>query len=283
MQKRTVAIVTDSTAHLPKELVSQLDIRVVPLLLHWGADTYRDEIDIQSEEFYARLKSDPVIPTTSAPSIGDFQAVYNQALQTADAVLSLHIASPLSATFSTAEQAKALMPGKQIEVIDSRQTAMALGFGVLAAARAAEQGQSLEQVAAAAQRALANAHIIFTVETLEYLRRGGRIGSAQAFVGNLMDVKPILELRDGRIEAVERARTKKKALDRLVDMIVAFCPDKTPVRIAAIHALRPDEAKALVKATSARLVVAETVVTDISPVIATHTGPGTVGLICCPA
>jgi len=283
MQKRTVAIVTDSTAHLPRELVQQHGIQVVPLLVHWGADTYRDEIDIQSEAFYARLKADPEIPTTAAPSIGDFQAVYRQALQTADAVLSLHIASPLSATFSSAEQAKAMMPGKPIEVIDSRQTAMGLGFAVLAAARAAEAGQSLEQVSAAARRCLERVHIVFTVETLEYLRRGGRIGSAQAFVGNLMDVKPIMELRDGRVEAVERARTKKKALQRLVDMIVGFCPDKTPVRIAVIHALRPDEAKALIKAASSRLPVAETVVTDISPVIATHTGPGTVGLICCPA
>jgi DegV family protein with EDD domain len=283
MQNRTVAIVTDSTAHLPKELVEQYHIQVVPLRVHWGADTYRDEVDIHSAEFYERLKKDPITPTTAAPSIGDFQAVYLQALQTADAVLSIHIASQLSGTFSSAEQAKALLPGKPIEVIDSRQTAMAMGFAILAAARAAEQRQSLEQVIAATRQPIAHGHTVFTVETLEYLRRGGRIGSAQAFVGNLMDVKPILELRDGRVEAVERARTKKKALERVMDMVVAYAQEHLPVRLAVMHALVPTEAAYVLKATAERLEVVETITTDFSPVIATHTGAGTIGLVCCPA
>jgi DegV family protein with EDD domain len=176
MQNRTVAIVTDSTAHLPKALTEQYHIQVVPLLVQWGADTYRDEVDIQSAEFYERLKADHMVPTTAAPSIGDFQKVYAQALQSADAVLSIHIAAQLSATFSSAEQAKALLPGKQIEVLDSNQTAMAMGFAVLAAARAAEQGQSLEQVSAAARRPLAHAHIVFTDRKSTRLNSSHEVG-----------------------------------------------------------------------------------------------------------
>jgi DegV family protein with EDD domain len=280
-----IALVTDSTAYIPKELVEKYQIRVVPLRVHWGPDTYLDGIDIKTADFYERLKTDRVTPTTSAPSIGDFQQVYQQALETADAVVSIHIASQLSATVSSAEQAKALMPDKSIEVIDSRLTSMAMGYMVLTAARAAENGASLEEVTAAARRMIEPSRIIFTVDTLEYLRRGGRIGAAQAFVGNLMDVKPILELREGRVEPVERVRTKKKAVERIVDMVVhaAVSKDHAPVRLAAVHALVPEEAEALLEAASPLLNVVEKVCTDFSPVIATHTGPGTLGLICTPA
>ncbi len=276
-----IAFVTDSTAYLPKELAEKYQIRMVPLRVQWGAETYLDGIDITTAEFYERLKTDPVTPTTAAPSIGDFQHVYQEALESAEAVVSIHIASQLSATCQSAEQAKALLPGKSIELIDSGSTSMAMGYMVLAAARAAEKGASLEEVIAAARRLIAPARIAFTVDTLEYLRRGGRIGAAQAFMGNLMDVKPILELRDGRIEPVERVRTKKKAVARIVDMIARHAEslNNAPVRLAAVHALVPDEAAALLETAVARMNVVETVMTDFSPTIATHTGPGTLGLV----
>jgi DegV family protein with EDD domain len=279
---RKVAIVTDSTAYIPKELVEKYQIRMVPLRVHWGSETYRDGIDIKSVDFYERLKTDRVTPTTAAPSIGDFQQVYQQALETAEAVVSIHLSSLLSATCQSAEQAKLLLPDKPIEVIDSSLTSMAMGYMVLAAARAAETGASLEEVTAAAKRLIATARIFFTVDTLEYLRRGGRIGTAQAFMGNLMDLKPILALQDGRVESVERVRTKKKAVERIVDMMVHHIESEIhgPVRLAAVHALVPEEAAALLEAAAARLNVVEKITTDFSPVIATHTGPGTLGLIC---
>ncbi len=285
MPKRSVAIVTDSTAYIPRALVEQYQIHVVPLRVHWGAQTYLDGVDIQSVEFYARLKTDRVTPTTAAPSIGDFQKVYSQALETAEAVVSLHISSRLSATSEAAEQAKALLPGKAIAVIDSLTTSMALGFVVLAAARAAEAGASLEQVSAAARALTPYTHVVFTVDTLEYLRRGGRIGAAQAFVGNLMDVKPILEVRAGRVEAVERARTKRKALERVADIVVGYVQGyaSPEVRLAVVHALCPEEATVVLETVAPRLKVVEKVMTDFSPVIATHSGPGTIGIICCPA
>ena len=276
-----IAIVTDSTAYIPKELAEKYRIRTVPLRVHWGSDTYRDGIDIKTVDFYERLKTDPVTPTTAAPSIGDFQKVYEEALESAEAVVSIHIAALLSATLQSAEQAKVLLPGKSIELIDSGSTSMAMGYMVLAAARAVEAGASLGEVLAAARRLIAAARITFTVDTLEYLRRGGRIGAAQAFVGNLMDVKPILDLRDGRVEPLERVRTKKKAVARIVDIIAqhAESQNNAPVRLAAVHALVPDEAAALLDMAVARMNVVETVTTDFSPTIATHSGPGTLGLV----
>ena len=283
MHNRTVAIVTDSTAYLPQALVDQYQIHVIPLRVQWGDETFRDGVDIKAADFYERLKTDRVVPTTAAPSIGDFHQMFDAALETADAVVGILISSALSATCSVAEQAKALMPGKRIEVIDSYLTSMAMGYVVLAAARAAEQGKLVEQVLGAARAPMLHAHVVFTVETLEYLRRGGRIGAAQAFLGDLMDVKPILGLREGRIEPMERVRTKKKALDRMADMIVGYAQGHTPVRLAALHALAPDEAADLMEAASVRLEVVEKVIAELSPAIATHTGPGTLGLVCCPA
>lgn len=279
---RKIAIVTDSTAYIPKDLVEKYQIQVVPLRVHWGPETYHDGVDIQPAEFYERLKTDRVVPTTAAPSIGDFQQVYQKALESAEAVVSIHIASQLSATASSAEQAKTLFPDKPIEVIDSTLTSMAMGFMVLAAARAAENGASLEQVTAEARRLINPARIFFTVDTLEYLRRGGRIGAAQAFMGNLMDVKPIMELREGRVEPIERVRTKKKAVERIMEMIIQHAEslDQAPVRLAVVHALAPEEAAALLDMVAARLNVVEKITAGFSPVIATHTGPGTLGLVC---
>jgi DegV family protein with EDD domain len=281
-----VAIVTDSTAYIPQEYIEQYQIRVVPLSVHWGDKTYRDGVDIEPAEFYDRLKTDRQMPTTSAHSIGAFQQVYHQALESAETVVSIHLSSQLSATFSSAEQAKTLLPDTAVEVLDSSLTSMALGFMVLAAARAAERGESREQVVAAARRLIETSRILFTVDTLEYLRRGGRIGAAQAFMGNLMDVKPLMELRAGRVEPVERVRTKKKAVERIVDMICQHAESLTngrPVRLAVLHALVPEEAAVLLEMAASRLNVVEKITTGISPVIASHTGPGTIGLVCSPA
>ncbi len=279
MSPRAVAIVTDSTAYMPKDLLAQYGISVVPNVVNWGTKSYRDGVDIQSTEFFERLKKDPVQPTTAVASIGDFRDVYAKAAATAPAVLGIHISAKLSGTFSAAEQARALLPDLNIQIIDSNATAMALGFVILAAARAAEKGQSLDQVIAAAQAAIPRVGLVFTVETLEYLRRGGRIGGAQAFLGGLLDMKPILELADARVEPVERMRTKKKAIERVLDIISAKAGAlKGPVHLATLHAAAPQEAAALLETGKQRLNAVEAIMAEVSPTVATHTGPGTVGL-----
>jgi len=281
MSPRSVAIVTDSTSYMPADLVQQYQIHVVPNVVNWGTKTYRDGVDITSTEFFERRKKDPENPTTAVASIGEFRDVYAKAAESAEAVLGLHLSAKLSGTYSAAEQARALLTDKNIRVIDSNATAMALGFVVLAAARAAEAGQSLAEVAAAAEATIPRVGLFFTVETLDYLRRGGRIGGASAFLGGLLDMKPILELRDGRVEPLERVRSKRKALDRILDIIAEQTSGKSPIRLATIHAAAPDEAKALLESAKTRLGAVEAILAEASPTVATHTGPGTVGLAYC--
>jgi len=281
MSQATVAVVTDSTAYLPKELVDRYPIHVVPNVVNWGTQTYRDGVDIQATEFFERLKTDPVSPGTAVTSIGEFRAVYARAAETASAVVGIHLSAKLSGTFSAAEQAKAMLPDKRIEVIDSNATAMAMGFVVLAAARAAEAGRPFEQVVKAARETIPCVGLVFTVETLEYLRRGGRIGGAAALVGGILDLKPILELRDGRVEPVERVRTKKKAIARVLETIAAQVKGRSPIRLATIHAAAPEEAAALLESGKTQLGAIEAILAEVSPTVAVHTGPGTVGLAYC--
>jgi DegV family protein with EDD domain len=281
MSARSVAIVTDSTAYIPKDLVEKYQIHVVPNVVNWGTQTYRDGVDIQATEFFERLRKDPIQPTTAVASIGEFRDVYARAADSAEAVIGIHLSAKLSGTFSAAEQARALLADKAIKVLDSNATAMALGFVVLAAARAAAEGKSQAEVLATAEATIPHVGVVFTVETLEFLRRGGRIGGAQAFLGGLLDMKPILDLRDGRVEPVERVRTKKKAIDRVLDIIAEKSAGKTPIRLATLHAAAPQEAATLLAAAQQRLGAVETILSEVSPTVATHTGPGTVGLAFC--
>ena len=278
MSHHTVAVVTDSTCYMPKQLVAQYQIHVVPAIVNWGTQTYRDGVDIQAAEFFERLKTDPVLPTTAVASIGEFRDVYARAAETADSVVGIHLSAKLSGTYSAAEQAKAMLAGKRIQVIDSNATAMAMGFVVLAAARAAAEGKSLEQVVQVAKDAIPLVGVVFTMETLEYLKRGGRIGGAQAFLGGLLDMKPVLELRDGRIEPLDRIRTKKKAVERVLAVVEEQVRGKSPIRLATIHAAAPQEAAALLELAKSRLGAVEAILAEASPTVAVHTGPGTIGL-----
>jgi DegV family protein with EDD domain len=266
---------------MPKELLDQYQIFVVPNRVNWGTASYRDGVDLQPAEFYQRLKTDPVQPTTAVASVGEYHEVYAKAAESAEAVVGVHLSAKLSGTCSAAEQAKAMLPGKRIEVIDSQSTAMAQGFVALAAARAAAAGGSFDKVVEAAKETIPHVGLLFTVETLEYLRRGGRIGGAAAFIGNLMDVKPILELRGGRVEPMERARTKKKALARILDVIAERTQGKTPLRLATIQALASEEAAALLETARTRLNAVEAFLAEASPTVGVHAGPGTVGLAWC--
>ncbi len=281
MTARSVAIVTDSTAFIPRDLVDQYQIHVVPNLVNWGTQSYRDGVDIQPSEFFERMKTDPVHPTTSAASAGECHAGYSKAAEAAEAVVGVHISTKLSATYQSAVAAREMMPDRRVAVIDSKSTAMALGFVVLAAARAAAEGAAFEQVVEVANASIPLVGVMFTVETLEYLRRGGRIGGAAAFLGKLMDAKPILDLRDGRIEPMERVRSKKKALARIVDVIEERTHGKNPVRLATIEAAATEEARQLLEGAGQRLGAAEAILAEASPTVGVHTGPGTIGLAWC--
>jgi DegV family protein with EDD domain len=266
---------------MPPNLLAQYGIYVVPNVVNWGTQTYRDGVDIQSKEFFERLKKDPVLPTTAVASIGEFRDIYAKAAQEAEALVGVHLSAKLSGTYSTAVQAANMLAGTRVEVIDSNATAMAMGFVVLAAARAAQAGKSFDEVVKIARETIPCVGVVFTVATLEFLRRGGRIGGAQAFMGSLLDMKPILDLRDGRVEPIERVRTKRKAVDRVMDIIVERAKGKNPVRLATLHANAPEEAAALLEKCKQRLGAVEAIMCEVSPTVATHAGPGTVGLAYC--
>jgi DegV family protein with EDD domain len=276
-----VAVVTDSTSYIPPELYKDLPVRFVPLQVIWGEETFRDNVDLTPDEFYTRLKIAKVMPTTSQPSVGAFQVVYKQLLDEGYDILSVHISGKLSGTLDSATQAKALFPGANIELVDSLTTSMALGFPVLSTLRAAAQNASLKECKELAERAVSNTGILFAVNTLEFLRRGGRIGGAQAFLGTALNLKPILEVRGGKIEAVERVRTMNKALERLIDLFEERIGGRQPIHVACVHAQAHAEACLLLERVAQRFgtsTVSESLVAPVSPVLGTHTGPGCIGL-----
>ncbi len=275
-----VAVITDSTAYLPDALIKANNISVVPQVLIWGEETFRDGIDIMPDDFYKKLETTKVMPTTSQVSIVDMKIAFEKLLENDYDVLGIFISSKLSGTMQSATQALEMLPkaAGKIAIVDSNSTAMAMGFHVLMAARAAQAGASLNDCRILAEKARDHTGVFFVVDTLEFLRRGGRIGGAQALLGSALNIKPILELRDGRIESVEKVRTKRKALDRMIDLVVQQVANRTPVRLATLHANAEIEAHAALTEAALRLQPIESVFASVSPVIGTHAGPGTIGI-----
>lgn len=276
-----VAIVTDSTAYIPPEILRGLPVHITPLQVLWDNEVLLDGIDIMPDAFYTRLKTAKVMPSTSQTTPIMFEQLYKKLLDEGYDILSIHISSILSGTLDSAIQAKAALKASNIELIDSKSTAMALGWQALTAARAAAQGATLAECTFLAEKAREQSHVYFAVDTLEFLHRGGRIGGAAAFLGTVLNLKPILELKEGKIEAVDKVRTLNKALDRILDLFSAKVNGKLPVHIAVMHANVPDTAHKLLERARGLFgvsEVAETVMTSVSPVIGTHTGPGALGI-----
>jgi DegV family protein with EDD domain len=275
---KKVAIITDSSAYLPDETVEALNLHVVPLTLHWGEDTYRDGVDIRAEAFYARLAEADTLPTTSQTAVSEFNRLFSTLLEQDFAVLAMLISSGLSGTVDSALQAKTAFPGAPLAVVDSQLVSMALGFMVMKVARAAKDGASLEECQALADAVYPKIGVYFTVETLKYLHMGGRINTASRLMGSALNIKPIMEIRGGKIELVESVRSRKKALVRMLDMVERDIEGCESVRISTFHAAAEEENQALMSEAVARFSPIETVTTHVSPVIGTHTGPGTLSI-----
>ena len=275
-----IAVVTDSTTYLPSDLVKKYNISIAPQVLIWGEQTYKDGVEIQSQEFFTRLKTSKVMPTTSQVAVVSFQEIFQDLVNKDFEVLAILVSSKLSGTIQSASQAKELIgsAGEKVHIVDSQSVAMALGFQALAVARAIESGASLKDAIALAERSHENTGVFFAVDTLEFLHRGGRIGGAQRFLGTMLNMKPILAIQDGRVEGIERIRTKSKAIDRVLEMVVEKAKGKSPIRLATLHANAVDEAKALLTRAEQELNPVESILTEVSPTVGTHAGPGTVGL-----
>ena len=272
-----IAVVTDSTAYLPPELVAQYGIRVMPQQLIWGNETFLDGVTIDPPTFYEHLSRSADIPTTSQASAGEFADLFAEAARNADGIVGVFISTELSGTVASALAAQELLPDLPIEVVDSRFTTMGLGFVALAAARAAAEGKGLAEVAAAARELVPRVNVFFVVETLKYLHQGGRIGGASRLLGSALRIKPLLHLTEGRIDALGRVRTKRKAVQRMLE-VMAERVGNAPVHAAVIHANVPEEATRLREQVRERFPYTELHLAELSPVIGTHVGPGTVGV-----
>ncbi len=272
----TVKVITDSTADLPPALAEELGITVVPLNVHFGTEVYRDGVEITADEFYRRLVTASRLPTTSQPTPGDFLSAYDEMGQTTDEILSVHVSAKLSGTMNSATQAREEYGGAcRIEIIDSLQGSMGLGMLAIAAAEAARRGDSLDDVVTETRAAIPKVGFIGLLDTLEYLEKGGRIGKAQAFMGSLLRIKPLLTIRDGEAHPLERARTRAKGVDRMCELMQAEMPLKD---LAVVYTTTPDEARALAQRLQSYLPQGEVILSQVGPVVGTYLGPGVLGV-----
>ena len=271
-----VKIVTDSTAYLLPETIIRYDIRVVPLKVIFGTEVFAEGVDITNGEFYERLAESRALPTTSQPPVSDFIQVYGELTQLGYAILSIHISGKLSGTVNSAMVARAAFPQAQIEVVD--WLSMGMGLLVLAAARAAEEGQELAEIKAIIKRLTANMNIFGTLDTLEYLQKGGRVGAAKALISTLLKVKPVLALKNGEGKVLAKMRNRNKAIECMLKLMAQRVAENTPIHGAVVHSRALEEASALEKEVRVRFNCAELYLIELGPVFVTHTGPGTLGL-----
>ena len=273
-----IAIITDSTAYLPQDVIEKYDIKVAPLTVIFGEESFRDGVDLSPTEFYTRLQNSEVMPTTSQVTIGVFNEMFEQLHQEGHQILVVTISGELSGTVESARQAAQLLPEAQIEVVDSLTTTIGVGLIVLAAAGVAATGGSLAECKQAAEQARDRTNLAFAVDTLEFLHRGGRIGGAKRWMGTMLNIKPILTIADGKVAPLEQVRTRKKSIRRLVDILAAEVAGKSKLILAVAHANTPEDAQSLLSIAEGRLQPHSSMITELSPVIGTHVGPGTVAL-----
>ena len=271
--KRSFAVVTDSTADLPKEWRDRYDIEVVPLKVLFGTETFRDGVDIDNEEFFRKLSAATKLPTTSAPSPGEFAEVYERLAKDHDGCISIHIGAQLSATAEAARVGAQSVEGFKVNVIDSETVTFPMAF----LCRIAAQSESLEQATEAVQQRVPKCRVLALLDTLKYLEMGGRLNRAQAMIGTMLDLKPLLLVADGEMpKPVDRVRTRSRAISRMVD----FFRDDMPVEdVAVVHAQAPEEAARIAADLGKGLPDYEITIGQIGSVLGTHTGPKALGLV----
>jgi DegV family protein with EDD domain len=273
-----IAVVTDSTAYLPEKLIREYSIQVLPLKVIWGSESLNDNVDITPAAFYQRLKTSKAMPTTSQVTVGEFKTLFERLHAQGKEILCILISREMSGTVASAEAAMAEIPEARVALVDSRTTTVDLAYQVLVGARAARDGAAVQACVRAVEQDRQNSGVVFAVDTLEFLHRGGRIGGAKRFLGTMLNIKPILTLTDGRVDALEQARTRKKSLVRLVEIVNERVAGKPNLRIGVAHADAPAEAESLLQAAANSLNPVETMIAELSPVIGTHVGPGTLAL-----
>jgi len=278
MSDKKIVVLTDSSAYIPLDASEGLNIEVIPLWLIWGDESFRDGVDIFPSSFYKRLEKSNALPTSSQPSDKEFELLFQEISMRTDAIVNVLVSSKISGTIASAQAAIPMIPDVRIGIVDSLSSSMGLGFAVLAAARAAAAGKSFEDVVKAAEVMREKVHLIFVVDTLEYLHRGGRISGGKRILGTVLNIKPILHFEEGEIRPLSQARTKKKALDLMLDIAEERLDGKKMAEAAIVEINTPEEAEAVELQVRSRFGTSRVYRTEVSPVVGTHVGPGAVGL-----
>ena len=275
-----IRIITDSTCEASDALLQHPAVSVLPLSVVFGQTALRDGIDITREEFWRRLPTADPLPSTSQATPGDFLSLFKQFTAAGDEVIAVTLSAKLSGTYDSAISARNSLPGSApIDVIDSRTISIGLGLVLQEAVSMVEDGASRDEIVARLVRMREKVHLIFALETLEYLQRGGRIGKAQAFVGTLLKFKPLLAIVDGEVHPVTRVRSRAKALEAAQETLLQRVPQRGfQVRLALTHAQAPDDAAEVNAKLAASFGTSEGFITDLGPVLGVHTGPGAIGV-----
>lgn len=271
------AIVTDSTAYLQPYIVEKLDIHVIPLTVTIDGQAYEEEVDLTSEDFYNKVRGDGPLPKTSQPPIGKFAALFESLKKDHDAIISIHLSSGISGTYAGAVQAGEMTEGVDVRAFDSELSCYMQGFYVIRAAEMAKAGETPDAIMAELEEMKKTMRAYFMVDDLAHLQRGGRLSGAQALIGGLLQVKPILHFHNKVIVPFEKIRTRKKAMKRIADML-AEDAEKMPLEAAIIHANQPEEAEAWKAELAERMPDVQFTISHFGPVIGTHLGEGSMGL-----
>ena len=280
MNKNSIALMTDSTCDIPEELIQQYGITIIPELVIWGDQTFRDRIDITPQTFYERIEKEPVMPTTTLPTPVEFEKAYQDAsAQGAKEIVMFTVSAAMSGTFQAAKQVAERM-GFPVHVVDSKGPTMSLGWQVIAAARTREAGASVYEMLAAADKVREKLVQIVCLDTLEYLHRGGRIGTATKFLGSLLDIKPLVQIdhRKGTVEPSGQARTRKKSIEVLIERFFEQIQTADPIHVAVMHGNALEEAQVIAERIRQRYAPKELLINITGPVLGIHTGPRALAL-----
>jgi len=269
-----IKIVTDTTSSLPRHLAEEYDVPVLPQIIIFGEESYRDDTELDTSAFLEKLRASPALPKTAAPPPALYHPIFERLLAEADTVICLHPSAELSGTIRSANVARQDFPAADIRVIDTRTTAGPLATMVLLAARWAREGVDADTIVARVHDLIARQRVYFVVDTLEYLHKGGRIGGAQALLGGLLQVKPILTLEDGRVQPFEQQRTARRALARLRELVLEQCPPGDESHLCVMHADAHAQAHALANDFAVQLGLSDVPIYLLPPAIVVHGGPG---------
>jgi DegV family protein with EDD domain len=272
-----IKIVTDSTADVPQELMERYDIRTVPINIQFGTETYQEGIEIDRPTFFRKLEE--VMPTSSQPSPGQLVEVYRPLAEDGHSIISVHVTSKHSGTYQSAVLAKSMLPEADIEVFDTLSISIGTGYQVLSAARAAEEGKSMGEIIQDLEGIRSRINLYLTPATLKYLQRSGRVGKLSGALGALLDLKPVIKVEDGVLEAFQNVRTRGKALDRLVELTEEAVGTTEPVKLGIPHAEVPDEAEKLRQRLESTFNCDEMIVVDLCCSLTVHGGPGIIAIV----